>query len=166
VGQGGCVTSVTCAGAAAGNFTGITFGNPKAASGGTGSGCLLNVFYSLNTINVTSGGNSYSSPPAVAIGAVHASVPDLLDVRLRCIDPSGDAGYAQNDEVNVNAAFAYNGSGSINMPFAIKVDALSVTVRTVTNSALPLDILHASTGAATSLTVSKWNFAIRPIIFS
>lgn len=109
----------------------------------------------------SSTGTSGSTLPANAtavqtIAHTLGARPTGLRVVIICNDAAGDAGYAQNDEIEANTV--YNGSGET--PWNIAVDASNVIIAydDVFTDNGTLRVCHKTTGAITTITQARWNF--------
>jgi len=85
------------------------------------------------------------------------ATPTLLQARLICTDASGEAGYAQNDEVVVPLGATDSGG---NIGAVVVPDATNLNVR-FGSSAASFVALNKTTGAIANLTNSKWTIVFR-----
>lgn len=83
------------------------------------------------------------------------AVPRLVQVRLKCTDVAGEAGYVQNDEVVINPSISASTQG-----LSIVPDSTNLNIR-FSSAANVFAVCNKSTGAVTSLTNSKWKTIFR-----
>lgn len=101
---------------------------------------------------------SYVCDIAHTLGAM----PQSIRVVAVCTDAGGDAGYAQNDEVDIQGILAL--SGGIYYPgFSVYADATNVSI---CRQALPKYMVGKTSGNNTAMDESKWKLKAYSILVS
>jgi hypothetical protein len=80
-------------------------------------------------------------------------VPKIVRLVLVCNDAAGDAGYAQNDEVEIHG-FASDAS---QIPICA-LNGLDATNVTITSNSAAQMVLHKTTGTITAITETRWTY--------
>jgi hypothetical protein len=106
------------------------------------------------TLSTTQIGTNQNLPAAagtIVIAHGLSGIPRFIDLRLVCIDGGGDAGYALNDEVDFRD-LSYDDTDNV-AGMSVKYDSTNITFRFTAGT---LILQHATTGAETAITRSKW----------
>lgn len=83
------------------------------------------------------------------------SKPKIVVVQLICTDAGGDAGYAQNDVIGIDAVAFDTGASDYAPHYVVFSEAADIKVCAPTGTAY---IAHKSTGADATFTPSKWKW--------
>jgi hypothetical protein len=113
-------------------------------------GTVANIFAAAATKSAVTG----SMPAAGAttnIAHTLAGTPQQVRVVLLCTDAGGDAGWAQNDEVNIENTVDASTPHPL---FAVYVGSTNVSV--VRSTGAVTRILNKSTGAPSTMNTTKW----------
>lgn len=98
----------------------------------------------------TSSGYGYATSLAHGLGAK----PRFVDVQLICTDAGGDAGYAQNDVIQIGCVYFDTGTSAQPM-FVVHREAADIKVSMPAGAG---HVMHKSTGADTTFTTTKWKW--------
>lgn len=85
------------------------------------------------------------------------AAPKLVQITLKCIDAGGEAGYAQNDIVLVQAGVYGVDAETDNAGVSIVPDATNLNIRYGSRATHTFIGLNKSTGANADFTNTKWN---------
>lgn len=83
--------------------------------------------------------------------------PRIVCVQLICTDAAGDAGYAQNDVIGVDAVAFDTGASDYAPHYVVFAEAADIKVAAPTGTAY---IANKSTGADATFTPSKWKWMV------
>lgn len=94
----------------------------------------------------------YANATSLAHGL--GTKPRFVDVQLICTDAGGDAGYAQNDVIQIGCVYFDTGTSAQPM-FVVHREAADIKV------SMPAGVghvMHKTTGADTTITTTKWKW--------
>jgi hypothetical protein len=109
----------------------------------------------------TSSNQTLTAAGALTLAHGLGAKPKLIQYFLVCTDAGGDAGYAQNDEVQMDLALAsyLNSASAQQSGMGVKIDSTNITIRF--SSTLGPSIPNATTGAFASIDITKWALVVR-----
>lgn len=108
-------------------------------------------------------GQTITSAGTVTLTHSLGYYPKFYHYYLKCTDAAGEAGYAQNDFVEVYAGGEVR-STSTSHGFSVKPTTTQLVIRYASDANVFM-IPHATTGDATSLTNSKWQLFVEAFRF-
>lgn len=150
-------------------WTNVDVANLAAAGSAAGQGIRRNIgntaweYYDVSTSSTPYGPTACPNINGAAVTYAHglARAARVFRFALRCTDAGGDAGYAQNDEVDINSFKAFTVDGEISFSaFSVWTDVTNIGMRPHNSDGRPDDYIgvpNKTTGINTAITVAKWN---------